>query len=67
MEQTKWPQNRPNGHKIYQHFPFQGPPKSTHIVNFGKKLCNLATLVHQTVLYFSTSASLGDFDCRREK
>jgi hypothetical protein len=34
---TKWPQiipngrkiHIPNGHKIYQHFPTQGPPKFT--------------------------------------
>jgi hypothetical protein len=26
---TKCPQNIPNGHNIYQHFPFQGPPKFT--------------------------------------
>jgi hypothetical protein len=24
---TKWLLNIPNGHKIYQHFTFQGPPK----------------------------------------
>jgi hypothetical protein len=23
--------NASNGHKIYQHFPFQGPPKFTQI------------------------------------
>jgi hypothetical protein len=34
---TKWPQtisnclkNIPNDQKIYQHFPFQGPPKCTY-------------------------------------
>jgi hypothetical protein len=28
---TKWPYNIPNGHKIYQHLPFKGPPKFTQI------------------------------------
>jgi hypothetical protein len=31
-------QNIPNGHKIYQHFPFQGPSKFTQIGIFGLKL-----------------------------
>jgi hypothetical protein len=48
---TKWPQNYPldikytktaenisNGHKIYQNWPFQGPPKYTHIEIFGIKI-----------------------------
>jgi hypothetical protein len=26
---TKWPQIILSGCKIYQHFPFQGPPKHT--------------------------------------
>jgi hypothetical protein len=34
-----------NGHKIYQHFPFQGPPKFTKIGIFGLKINHLATLV----------------------
>jgi hypothetical protein len=28
---TKWPQNRPNGHKIDQHLQLQEPPKFTQI------------------------------------
>jgi hypothetical protein len=36
--------NIPNGHKIYQHFPFQGPPKFTQIGIFGFKTNHLATL-----------------------
>jgi hypothetical protein len=32
---TEWPQNIPNGHKLYQHFPFQDPPKYTQIGIFG--------------------------------
>jgi hypothetical protein len=30
-------ENSPNSDKIYQHFPFQGPPKYTHIGIFGLK------------------------------
>jgi hypothetical protein len=49
---TKWPQNMytkclsniPNGHKIYQHFLFQGPPKYTQIWIFGTIIYHLATL-----------------------
>jgi hypothetical protein len=26
--------NIPNGHKIYQHLPFKGPPKFTQIWDF---------------------------------
>jgi hypothetical protein len=39
---TKWPQNRPFGHKIYQHLPLQGPPKFTQ--NWDFWFCHLATL-----------------------
>jgi hypothetical protein len=41
---TKWPYNIPNGHIIYQHYPFQGPPKFTQIGIFGLKINHLATL-----------------------
>jgi hypothetical protein len=41
---TKRPSNIPNGHKIYQHFPFQGPPKFTQTGIFGLKINHLATL-----------------------
>jgi hypothetical protein len=34
---TNWPQNIPNDHDLYQHFPFQGPPKYTQIVIFWGK------------------------------
>jgi hypothetical protein len=34
----KRPQTTPNGHKIYQHFPFKGPPKYTQIGIFGLKV-----------------------------
>jgi hypothetical protein len=37
--------NIPNGHKIYQDFPFQGPPKFTQIGIFGMKRNHLATLL----------------------
>jgi hypothetical protein len=41
---TKGLSNITNGHKIYQHFPFQGPPKYTQIEIFGLKIYHLATL-----------------------
>jgi hypothetical protein len=41
---TKWPWNIPNGHKIYQHFPFKGPTKFAQIGMFGMKINHLATL-----------------------
>jgi hypothetical protein len=57
---TKWAQNVPNGHinipnvrkihipnghKIYQHFPIEGPPKFTQIGILGLKINHLATLL----------------------
>jgi hypothetical protein len=33
-EYTKWPQNRPNIHTIYQHVPLQDPRKFTQIGTF---------------------------------
>jgi hypothetical protein len=41
---TKWPQSKPNGHKIYQHLPWQDTPKLTQIGIFGLKINHLATL-----------------------
>jgi hypothetical protein len=47
---TKWSQNTPNLHKIFQaaikykHFPILGPPKFTQIEIFGLKTNHLATL-----------------------
>jgi hypothetical protein len=35
----------PNGHEIYQHFPFKGPPKFTQSGIFGLKTYHLATLM----------------------
>jgi hypothetical protein len=32
---AKWPENSPNGHKIYQHLPLPDPPKFTQIGIFG--------------------------------
>jgi hypothetical protein len=29
IKYTKWPKYIPNGHKMYQHFPFQGLQKFT--------------------------------------
>jgi hypothetical protein len=40
----KYFQYRPNGHKIYQDFPLQDPPKFTKIGIFGLKTNHLATL-----------------------
>jgi hypothetical protein len=34
----------PNGHRIYQPFAFQGPPKFSQIGIFGMKIYHLATL-----------------------
>jgi hypothetical protein len=50
---TKWPKNIPNGLKIYQDFPFRGPPKYTQIGIFGLKIYHLATL------YVATFWSIG--------
>jgi hypothetical protein len=41
----KWPQNIPNGHKIYQRLPLQDSPKLIQIGIFGLKICHLATLL----------------------
>jgi hypothetical protein len=35
---TKWLLNIPNGHKIYQHLQFKGPPKFTQMGIFGLKI-----------------------------
>jgi hypothetical protein len=44
---TKWRENipMPNDHKIYRHYPFQGPPKIIQIGIFGSKINHLATLI----------------------
>jgi hypothetical protein len=34
---TKWPQNVPNGRKIYQHIPLQPPPKFIPNWEFGSE------------------------------
>jgi hypothetical protein len=44
IKYTKWPLYIANSHKIYQPFPFQGPPKWTQIGIFGLKKYHLATL-----------------------
>jgi hypothetical protein len=44
IKYKKWPQSTPNGHKIFRHFPFKGPPKSTQSGIFGLKLNHLAAL-----------------------
>jgi hypothetical protein len=40
----KWQQTTPNGHKIYQHYPFKGPPKYTQIGIFCMTINHLATV-----------------------
>jgi hypothetical protein len=42
---TKWPENCPNGHNIYQNRPLQDPQKFTQIELFGLKMYHLATRV----------------------
>jgi hypothetical protein len=37
IKYTKRPDNRTNGHKIYQHLPLQDPPKFTQIRVLGLK------------------------------
>jgi hypothetical protein len=44
IKYTNWLQFIPNGHKIYHHFPFQGPSKFTQTGIFGLKTNHLATL-----------------------
>jgi hypothetical protein len=44
---TKWPENIPNGHKIYQHFPLQDPPNLPTLDFFGLKINHLATLLRR--------------------
>jgi hypothetical protein len=39
-----------NDHKIYQHFPVQGPPKFAQIWIFGLKRNHLATLLLSTLI-----------------
>jgi hypothetical protein len=43
---TKWQVCFPNFHKMYQHFPFQGPQKYTRIGISGTKINHLATLLN---------------------
>jgi hypothetical protein len=40
----KWPKYIPNCQRIFQPFPFRGPPKFTQIGSFGLKMYHLATL-----------------------
>jgi hypothetical protein len=44
IKYPKGPSNIPNGHKIYQKFVIEGPPKCTQIGIFGLKINHLATL-----------------------
>jgi hypothetical protein len=58
---TKWPQNIPNGHKIYEHFPFQGPPKFTQIGILGMKINHLATLLDFVLQMLLEDFLVGNF------
>jgi hypothetical protein len=49
---TKWPQNRPNGHKINQHLQLHDPTKFTQIGIFGLKICHLKTLIDRMIYAF---------------
>jgi hypothetical protein len=42
-------ENRPSGHKIYQHLPLQDPPKFTQIGILGLKIYHLATLAGRRI------------------
>jgi hypothetical protein len=57
IKYVKWLENRPNGHKIYQHLSLQDPPKLTQNGIFGSKRNHLATLVTSA---FRAQASLSD-------
>jgi hypothetical protein len=49
--------------RLYQHFPFQGPPKLNQIGTFGTKMYHLATLPmwRNTRLYFFYLAPINHF------
>jgi hypothetical protein len=47
-EYIKWPENRQNGHKIYQHLSLQDPPKFTQSGIFGFKICHPATMLQMS-------------------
>jgi hypothetical protein len=55
IQYTKWQQNRPKGHKRYQHLSMQDTPKLTQIWNFCLKMYHLATLAHTTARLGSLS------------
>jgi hypothetical protein len=46
---TKWPQNIPKGHKMYQQLPFKGHQNFTQIRIFGVKTNHPATLLLTTM------------------
>jgi hypothetical protein len=63
IKHTKWPYTYiRNVHKIYQLFPFQGPPKFTQIVIFGMKIYYLATLyLYLPDYYFNISQKQNNY------
>jgi hypothetical protein len=46
IKNTKWLQNRPSVHTIYQHLSLQDTPKFTQTWIFGLKIYHLATLTY---------------------
>jgi hypothetical protein len=48
IKYTKWPENWPNGHRIYQHLLLQDTPKFIQIGILGFKMYHLATLFYKT-------------------
>jgi hypothetical protein len=57
---NKRPKYIPNGRRICQPFPFQGPPKFTQIVIFVLKIYHLATLRVRNQLSSKVLAEKGD-------
>jgi hypothetical protein len=45
IKYSQWPYNRPNGLKIYQHFPLQDPQNLPKLGFFGLKTNHLASLL----------------------
>jgi hypothetical protein len=69
---TKWPQNIPNGRKMYQHLPLQDPPKIYPNWDFWfEKTHHLATLsqvwVARPPLTSSLTETVAEFCCRAQQ
>jgi hypothetical protein len=57
IKYTKWHNNIPNGHKIYQNLLLQDTPKFTQIGIFCLKICHLATLPYTLAGFDRTTHS----------